>query len=450
MGFKNFRLICTIRVLLIVCSVFLLVILLDRTGYYLSAGIVSVALILQVLDLIRCVERTNRQLHLFLESVRYSDFTVSFSDAKLGKSFEDLSKAFNDVIREFRKTRKEKEEHFNYLQTVVHHVNIGILVFERDGHVDLINNAFKKLFKISTLQNIKNLNVIEPDLPQMLMKLKGDANDLIKITVDNEILQLSIRSTEFKLRGEDYTLISVQNIHFELEEKEMESWQKLTKVLTHEIMNSITPISSLASTMKEMLTDENENPIPIEKMDPDSIENLHDALNVIGRRSKGLLNFVDVYRNLTRIPKPNFRYFPVRELLNTVVELHKQKITLDKINCEIRVVPDNLMLLADPDLIEQVLINLFINAIHATADQENPQISLLAEESNGKTLIHVIDNGKGIKPDMMEKIFIPFFTSKKEGSGIGLSLSRQIMFLHKGFISVNSEEGKQTVFTLRF
>lgn len=450
MGFKKFRIICSFRVLLVICSIFLLAFVIFKTNYFLSAGIIGLVIILQVFDLIRYVEKTNKKLTHFLEAIRYSDFTVTFSDEKIGKSFQDLNQAFNDVIREFRKTRKEKEEHFNYLQTVVHHINIGIIVFRKDGQVDLINNAFKKLFKLASLQNINQLNSIDIDLPKVLTRLKGDTADLIKLSVENEILQLSIRSTEFKLRNEEFMLVSVQNIYFELEEKEMESWQKLTKVLTHEIMNSITPISSLASTMKEILNDQNGQPIPKENIDNELIENIHDSLNIIERRSQGLLNFVDIYRNLTRIPKPNFRHFLVQDLLNTVIELHRQKISKSQINCMVKVVPENLMLLADPDLIEQVLINLFINAMHATADIENPKILFLAEELNGKTLIHVVDNGKGIKPDMMEKIFIPFFTSKKDGSGIGLSLSRQIMFLHKGFISASSEEGKDTVFTLRF
>lgn len=450
MAYKNFRVQCTIRILLLAGVLLLSVFLFAQTEFIISAVAVSALAIFQIFELILFVEKSNKKLTQFLEAIRYNDFTVSFSDDKLGKSFTNLNTAFNDVIREFRNTRKEKEEHFNYLQTVVHHVSIGIIVFRKDGNVDLINNAFKKLFKIASLKNIHLLSEIDPDLPNVFLKLKGDTNDLIKVSVDNEILQLSIRSTEFKLRNEEFMLVSVQNIYFELEEKEMESWQKLTRVLTHEIMNSITPIASLASTLQDMLKNDKGEPITTENIDPEMIENIQDSINVIGRRSSGLLNFVEVYRNLTRIPKPNFRYFHIKDLLQTVFELHKQKITAKNIDCSIKVVPDDLMLLADPDLIEQVLINLFINAMHATESIESPKILLLAEESNGKVLIHVVDNGTGIKPDMMEKIFIPFFTSKKDGSGIGLSLSRQIMFLHKGFISASSEEGKETVFTLRF
>ena len=245
-------------------------------------------------------------------------------------------------------------------------------------------------------------------------------------------------------------MVSLQNIHTELEAKEMDSWQKLIRVLTHEIMNSITPIVSLSSTVRGLLIDEEKVKLKKE-IDPDDVESAQSALSTIERRSRGLLNFVEVYRNLTRIPKPSFRHFDVGELFNNIRLLLEPKVEEQRINCTYKVVPPGLKLTADPDLIEQVLINLVINSIHAVRDVKEPRIDIVAtSESLNRINILVSDNGYGIKPDNLEQIFVPFFTSKKEGSGIGLSLAREIMRLHKGNITVKSRPLVETRFTLHF
>jgi signal transduction histidine kinase len=253
------------------------------------------------------------------------------------------------------------------------------------------------------------------------------------------------------MRGEDYTLVAFQDIHAELEEKEIESWQKLIRVLTHEIMNSITPISSLASTVNTMLIDDNGEKPLIRELDESDVESIKQALDTVQNRSQGLLNFVDIYRNLTRIPKPNFRYFPISECFDRVEQLLKPKIESHNIVCSRKVFPQDLMLTADPDLLDQVIINLVLNSIDAVKNAVNSKISLVAySNQNNKITIEVQDNGTGIKQDIIDKIFFPFFTSKENGSGIGLSLSRQIMHLHKGSIWVKSKPGEGSVFTLTF
>jgi nitrogen fixation/metabolism regulation signal transduction histidine kinase len=418
---------------------------------WVTALIAGVLAIIQVAALIHYTERTNRKLTQFLESVRHSDFSTSFYDKDLGRSFEGLNRAFNEVIREFRKNRAEKEEHYNYLLTVVQHVSIGIIAFRKDGKVDIFNNAIKRLLRVNNLKHINDLANVKASLPDALLKMRAGDKQLIKIVVDNELLQLSVYATEFRMRGEEFLLVSLQNISAELEEKEIDSWQKLIRVLTHEIMNSITPISSLASTVREMLLDEEEENLNLKQLDDDDIDSIEQALTTIQTRSQGLLNFVETYRNLTRIPRPNFRYFAVKELFERVHILLKPKMEKYSIACQPRVFPEDLMITADPDLIEQVFINLLLNAIHAVQENENPIITLTASpNSNGRVSIEFADNGYGIKPDILDKIFMPFFTSKKDGSGIGLSLSRQIMHLHKGTITVKSVPGEGSVFTLTF
>jgi signal transduction histidine kinase len=269
--------------------------------------------------------------------------------------------------------------------------------------------------------------------------------------IEDEFLQISAYATEFRMRGENFILVSLQNISSELEEKEIESWQKLIRVLTHEIMNSITPISSLASTVIQMLIEKSEEQISLNQLDEDDIEAVENALVTIQGRSQGLLNFVDIYRNLTRIPKPNFRYFPVSELFERCEQLLKPKLNQLSIACSNTINPENLMITADPDLVDQVMINLMLNAIDAVKDKKDPFVSVSAyTNKNGRVVIELSDNGYGIKPDILDKIFMPFFTSKKDGSGIGLSLSRQIMHLHKGTITVKSKPNIGTTFSLTF
>ncbi|MBK6967366.1 MAG: ATP-binding protein [Bacteroidales bacterium] len=452
MGFKKFRFWIFIRILLITGNLLLLVILINRQQHEITSLIVGLIAIVQVGGLIRYVERTNRKLTQFLESIRHSDFSTSFSDRGLGHSFEGLNRAFNEVIREFRKNRAEKEEHYNYLLTVVQHVSIGIIAFRKDGKVDIINNAVKRLLRINNLREIQDLVSIKQELPGLLLNMKAGDKQLIKLVVEDELQQLSVYATEFRMRGEEFLLVSLQNISSELEEKEIESWQKLIRVLTHEIMNSITPISSLASTVQEMLLESDQNNLySLRKLDDDDIESIQQALSTISSRSQGLLTFVETYRNLTRIPRPNFRYFPVKEIFDRAHSLLRPKMDKFGIHCNARVFPEDLMLTADPDLIDQVVINLLLNAIDAVKESVQPIISVTASlNNNGRISIDFADNGTGIKPDILDKIFMPFFTSKKEGSGIGLSLSRQIMHLHKGTITVKSKPNEGAVFTLIF
>jgi len=449
--FNRFRIAIALRVILMALTVFLFFLLLELPRYRFSAIIIGLLFVFEVILLFRYVERTNRKLTRFFESIRYADFSSSFSDPGLGKSFEDLSREFNLVIDAFRKYRTEKEEHFNYLQTVIQHVSIGIIVFMQDGKIEVYNQAMSKILKIRNIRNISDLGKIKDDLPSTLMGLKPGDSTLLKVITDDELLQLSMTATGFRMHGEDYTLVSMQNISAELDEKEIESWQKMIRVLTHEIMNSITPITSLASTVYDMTIRREDGKVKMNVLNEEDIESIESAIMTIQNRSKGLLNFVEVYRDLTRIPKPNFRYFRISELFDRCSLLLKPKMEELGIAFSCKVFPPDLMITADPDLIDQVVINLMLNAIDAVKEVKNPKITILATLSNAnRVVIDFQDNGSGIMPDIMDKIFMPFFTSKKHGNGIGLSLSRQIMHLHKGSILVRSKPEEGTVFTLVF
>ncbi len=452
MVYKKFRFQIVLRILLIIVTLLLIFSFYRNPDYRISTIILGVLFVAQVIFLIRYADQTNRKLARFFSAIRNADFMGTFVDESLGKSFDELNREFNEVINAFKKTKTEKEENFNYLLTVIQHVSIGVLVYTRNGKVDVYNNAVKSLLQIKHLRNIKQLSEISEELSTTLLEVKAGEKKLIKIFVGDELLQLSIHSTEFLMHGEKFLLVSLQDIHPELEQKEVESWQMLIRVLTHEIMNSITPISSLASTVQDILAESRKKRNQLSAEESEDMENITSAIATIERRSKGLLNFVDLYRNLTRIPKPHFRYFPVADLFQRTLELMEPKFEELNIQVNTKIFPGDLKLLADPDLVDQVLINLLINAIDALHEIKGKrQISLKASVNlNNRTLIEVTDTGIGISQEAMDKIFMPFFTSKKTGSGIGLSLSRQIMQMHKGSLSVRSAPGKGATFVLVF
>lgn len=456
---KNFRFGVILRIGFLFGTIALWVFLFFRTEYYVSITILGVVILFQTVQLIHYVEKTNNKLTRFLESIRYSDFSQSFPDHGLGESFRELNRAFSKVIEDFKKERSKKQESFRYLQTVVQHIGVGLVCFNHEGEVELINTAAKRLFQIPTLRNIRSLGEIDEKLLRSVTGLKGGNRTLVRTAVENDTLQLAVYATEFRMHGDMYKLVSFQNIHTELEEKEMEAWQNLTQVLAHEIMNSITPIASLSDTVYMLL----ENNALLENgayyIDKESLIDVKDALNTINKRSHGLMRFVNSYRDFTQIPEPDFELFSVKELLERVRHLNKGEAESQQVEIEIEVDPESLELTADPQLIEQALINLIKNAFRALDDTEEGRIRLIGQlDSEGRVLIRINDNGPGIKKANLDKIFIPFYSTRQSqkhkrrggGSGIGLSLSRQIMRMHRGTLTVKSQKDKGTTFTMRF
>jgi nitrogen fixation/metabolism regulation signal transduction histidine kinase len=447
-----FRINCIVRTVLLAATILLLFYTVTETTLYATIFIVGLAVILQIILLIRYVENTNRRLARFLLSIRYSDFSQTFSAGMKGSSFEELNAAFNEVISEFQKARAATAVQYRYLQTVVQHVGLGLLAFDQHGQVDLMNNSAKRLLQVANLENIASLSTFSPSLVESLRRIKPGEKTLVKIENNGEMMQLTVYATEFRQQHRSITLVSMQNIESELAEQEMAAWQKLIRVLTHEIMNSVTPISSLASTVNTLIgkmdRSDDGNSVLISK---ESKNDIHQAAATIAKRSQGLLRFTDAFRNLSAIPQPHFQIFTIIELFDRVAQLMNDQLETAGVDLQIKVEPRSLELTADRELIEQVLINLILNAIHALADTGKKTIELGGQmNQRGRMIVTVTDNGWGIADEVKEKIFTPFFTTRKEGSGIGLNLARQIMRLHKGSISVQSTPHEQTVFTLRF
>jgi two-component system nitrogen regulation sensor histidine kinase NtrY len=448
--FKRFRVRVILRILLLsatICGFFYFIL---ATQLYTTMVVIGFLILFQIFALIRCVERTNQYLSRFFLAIKYGDFSQTFTGKELGGSFQELLTAFEEVMDKVRQTRSEKEEHYRYLQTIVHHVGIGLMAFKTDGSVDLINTAAKRMLKVARLKNIQSLSSFSASLVDTLLSLKAGEKALVKIP--DQDMELALHAAEFRLKDQIYILVSLQDIKSELQEKEMEAWQTLIRVLTHEIMNSMTPITSMAETVLDLLGHFKEK--NRETIDAEIITDISDALKTIHKRSLGLTDFVEAYRNLTLIPKPRFEIFSIQDLFTRVEKLLENKLTKKCIDFHWAVEPQSLELTADPGLIEQVLINLVLNAADAFTGLKNsnsPRVQLTANlEDNGKIIIKVIDNGQGIVKEAISKVFIPFFSTKKKGSGIGLSLSRQIMKLHKGSITVQSEPDVETVFTLKF
>jgi two-component system nitrogen regulation sensor histidine kinase NtrY len=447
-SFKDFRVRVIVRVVFLALSVGLFMFMIVRPNMIFAGILMGVILIFQLIDIFKFISQTNQKLTRFLESVKYSDFISGFSsDNKLGKSFKDLNIAFNEVLEAFRKARSEKEEHWQYLNTVVQQVRTGILSYDTLGNVQIINTNAKRFIGTSSLKNIRELIQLNPKLYHAINSVEPGKSELYK---NGNNFYLTVQATEIRIRGIDVKLVTLQNIQPELQKQELEAWQNLTRVLRHEIMNSITPISSLTSTLREVLDHDMEKKNGHYELKEESADDLREGLSTIENRSRGLIKFIDAYREYTSLPKPKIATVRLKDLIEHVAQLMRTELKKTNIDFTFECSSEYLTIQADVEMIEQVLINLLKNAIEALTETPNPYIKLIGRYDENAVKVEVIDNGSGIIKEAIEHIFVPFYTTKKKGSGIGLSLSRQIMQMHKGSINVESEPDVLTVFTLRF
>jgi nitrogen fixation/metabolism regulation signal transduction histidine kinase len=448
MIFNRFEWTLLVRVILLAASIALSLYFFLISDRIASGIIICILLAYQVYELYQYVLETNRKLTRFLEAVKYSDFTAGFSkDSRLGESFGDLNRMFNEVFEAFRQARAEKEENWQYLKTVVQHVNVGLLSYDETGKIELLNNTAKRFLKANQITRISDLSRINYDLYQIILNLPAGSKTLYKPSPD---MHLSINATELRLRGSMYKLVSFQNILSELQQQEIEAWQNLTKVLRHEIMNSITPIASLAGTAIDIIEEDVECDNGQVTFSNESYEDISMSLRTIENRSKGLVTFVEAYRNFTSIPQPDFERVEIGNIIQEVVKLIKAGVASSKVQIDVQLNPPNLIVRIDPKQIEMVLINLIKNACEALHETEDPHILIsVYTDHEQRAYVDITDNGPGIEPEALEKIFIPFYTTKSTGSGIGLSLSQRIMQMHHGNLTARSEIGKGTTFSLQ-
>ncbi len=410
------------------------------SGQLIITNIVFVGVfILFFFSLLQYLNKTNRDLNQFLASVNFLDNLPVKTTTDL--SHGQLNLTYNKIVSQLKDAWVAKEQEHQYFKYVLKQIGIGIITHNKNGDVEIYNNAAKAIFGFENLKNISQLDSLKIGLSEELKEIKPENTKLLKFEGALENIKILVRATEVKIENRKLKLLSFQNIKTQLEQSELEAWQKLIRVLTHEIMNSVTPIKSLTYSMQKNVT-ENEDL---------NIENLSKGLKAIENRSKGLLDFVESYKNLTQIPKPNYERVQIDRLFIELESLFKDDFWNENIQFKKELNPNDLSVIADKKLISQVLINLLNNSIYALKGQREKEIKIIAEQINAnKICIKVFDNGKGIPEDVKDKIFVPFYTTRINGSGIGLSFVRQVMLLHNGTIEVNSRENKGTVFALCF
>ena len=450
MDYNQLKFNLLLRIAAISFSTFLLAEFLQDGLFQLSILLITTLIIFQVISLLRFLD-LNKTMVQLLNQETEDEKPQPVAEEWPGEEDEELYDRYQKLQQKLTDLRNEKDAQSQYLKTIVQHLGIGLMTFDQSGDIQIINTTAKKLLRVKHLKNISGLNHFSEPLVKSFEELKTGGQDLVKIQHEGYTYQLSIYAIELTLKGEPFKLITLQNIQSELEEKEMEAWQNLIRVLTHEIMNSVTPISSLAATVDGDLKnniEENKDRYEIEK---DDLDDIHRAIQTIQRRSEGLIRFVSDFRNLTRIPIPQMKQVKVKEIFERVLTLLKHDLDQFNVSVLTSVKPAELMLKVDPELIEQVMINIVKNAIQALEERSDKQIKLSARLDNKNSVtIRIKDNGAGIDEEALGKIFIPFFTTKKNGSGIGLSLSKQIMRQHKGAIKVVSNLDEGTEFSLRF
>ncbi|MEE9463274.1 MAG: ATP-binding protein [Bacteroidales bacterium] len=449
MIYKSLFIQVLLRVILILVNAvaFSWVIISTRNWY--SMVTLGVILILQTWLLVRYLNRTNRIMGDFIQRLREKESTTrSLLEIESGP-FQQFTQVLHEINGLIQDARIEKENQFLYLQYLIEHVGIGLLAFDEAGKINLVNKAALDLFQLEELKHIKNLNLIREGMDKLLRGFKPGQKILMKINISGSIIQLSVKASEFKILDSWVKLVSFQDIKGELDQKELESWQKLIRVLAHEIMNSITPINTLSETMLKQ-NRQHEELVRQWQGGSEYFDNMMDGLQLIRERGSGLIDFVQKYRDLSKLPTPNLTEINVSALLGGIKRLFEKDIEEKGISFSTNVSPDNLILNADRKLIEHVLINLVKNAIEALREKEDGQIKMIALKHKDAVRISVVDNGPGIPDSIIDQVFIPFYTTKEEGSGIGLSLSRQIMRLHQGTIDIQSIPSKETNIILNF
>jgi two-component system, NtrC family, nitrogen regulation sensor histidine kinase NtrY len=441
-----------IRVTFIVLSSVVLGIVLqhiDHGYFYTLAGVIFL-IVLQAYMLVNQVNKTNADLEKFFSSVQDHDSSVRFSENTKNNSFGKLHDRMNNINTIIQNVKIENERTSQFLQSVVAHVDIGLLSFDMNGRIEIYNRAAKRYFNVMQPQQLSSLKTMNGELFKIINTIKPGQEILHKMKIGNFLQSILVKATELKFESNVIKLVSIQDITNELDKKELDSWQRLIRVLTHEIMNSISPITSLTTVISGYFKKKDDGkPFPLEKIDHRIISKTLSGLSTIEETGKGLLDFVDKYRSLTSLPKPNLSKFTIDNLFRKCKLLMESNIS-NNIKITASVYPEDIAITADYAQVEQILINLIKNATEALSNKKNGTIHLKAFCTDDGTIIQVEDNGNGISSDIIEDIFVPFYTTKENGSGIGLSLSKQIMQNHDGTISVNSAPGKGSRFNLKF
>ncbi len=451
MGFNNFRVNVVLRALAFVALSLVLAWSVLNTTWLATPIACGALMVLSAFELIRYVERTSGDLATFLNSVAHQDFSTPAAIPYKGPVFAELSRAYRVLTAEFRRLNLQKAANHQYLEAVIEHVGVALCCLDEHGGVKMANAPALRLFAVAHLNSHRSFGRIDARLPDLLLRLGDGERTLLDVRRGDDTLRLVLYATSFELLEQRYKLVSFHNIHDELDQQEIDSWRKLIRVLTHEIMNSVTPIISLSGLIRDTMIDETSTPPAFRTLAPQDQADMLRSVSAIHTRSSGLLDFVQAYRSFAKLPQPVFTDVDVRALLERVRTLMSQEIDAAQVTVDLQCKESVLAVRADAGQAEQVLINLLRNAVEALGGKPQPRVELRGfRNDQGKVLVQVIDNGAGIAAEHLDSIFVPFFTTKRNGTGVGLSISRQLMRVNGGGISVRSAPGEGTVVTLRF
>jgi two-component system nitrogen regulation sensor histidine kinase NtrY len=450
MAYKTFS-IALLGRLAILLLVALVVAWLAISGAYYAGLTIAISLFcLSAFELWQFISKTNRELSRFLDAARYADFSQRFNFSGIGAGFSELGEVFTGILENLRKLRSEQETERRRLKALVEHVPVPLLSIHQDDSITLQNNAARRLFGTSAVSRVGDLVQFGSGFHKAVVEAVPGNRELVTFVNDGMEQQMTLASSEVVVNASRELLVSLQDIQSELDFMQAEAWQDLVRVLTHEIMNSITPISSLARTANDLADDlaerlDDESPVR------DDITDIQSAVATVARRSDSLTQFVNSYRQLTRLAPPEKERVPIADMFDHVGKLAVAEWSDDRVDLNIQTTPKGLEVLADRDLLEPILLNLLRNAWQATAEIAVPQISLTANlNRRGHVVIEVSDNGPGVAADITRKIFVPFFTTKKSGSGVGLALTRQVMIAHRGYVILGESETGGARFSLIF
>jgi len=426
------------RILLLAISLALVVFLFVRQGSTLQGLYTSIIPIALTIELILYIDRNNRRMLNYLEAIEWDDMGVKMPEDMTDKSFLDLNRSLNLFNKKLEFLRNEKMEQFYFTEALIKDALVGLVVIDQDLCIHYVNKSFEQLLGKSRIKIKspagKELEVVWAQIANLDISEKRT----VETEVNGQSRILLFQVSEFVINREKYSLYSAQNIKAEVDSTEIEAWKKLIRILSHEILNSASPILSLSGTLSEMIHDDQYDQHAL-------LKHLEEGLDVINQRSNGLVKFTDAFSTLSKLPEPQKSEFSTSDLLQRAGVLYSDRLKEEKIAIETIVLPEAEVLFADQYQIEQVLINLVKNAIESFPEKTlEKKLKIVASHHTGFVRIEVIDNGSGISPDKMEKIFLPFYTTKERGNGIGLALSRQILNYHKGSIAIDSAPGKGT------
>ncbi len=434
MRYNRFYISIVFNCLLIFAAAFLFFYFLNTRQQPSTAVGVAVVALLLLFRLIIFVNRSNRMLSNFLIHMQENDPSLSYTRRYTDKNFKGLNESLEKLIHEFKENRIDLEVQAQYLEAILGNISTGIISFDDSGKVRTMNSAAKSLLAIGSITRLKELDKNNPRLREKMLNA-GPKNEFVEqINSGGRNIQLSVNSSQIKLGPDTIHILSLNDISMQMEEQEIRSWKKLIRVINHEIMNSMTPIITLAMAIRRKM----------EKGSPDAVEDAVQSAAIIEERSEGLVNFIERYKKLTGLPPIKKSRLKVTDLFNNVEQLYREELKGKAIalHCQQNCTTE---LDADEQMMEQVLINLLKNAMDAVRNSKDPEIKLSCyTDPNNLICLSIQDNGEGIQADKLEQVFVPFFTTRKEGSGIGLSLCRQIIRLHEGQITIKSEPGEGT------